>query len=163
MAKKPTTVAPVPEVFARMFKQTMTMLDVLNKKCGLEYSVYSAQLEVNEATEGMARKVIKKTKKRESNAPHGAMALVYKPVLQNMLPDAYASIPVGTFNPLSVQSAVSARASTMWGTKSYSCVVTKDKKHVEIWRFPDDIDTSLLSLKGLSCNVGAGQTAADDE
>lgn len=162
MAKKPPKAAPVPEIFTRMFQQAMATLAVLNKKCGLEYALYSDQLAVDMATEGMARKSVKKAKKRTNTAPFGAMAMLYKPTLEKMEPDAYASIPIGTFNPLSLQSAVSARASTMWGNKSYSCVVTKDKKHVEIWRYPADIDTSLLSLNGLRRNTETVATADDE-
>lgn len=161
MAKKPTKAAEIPAVFERMQQQVLALLDVLHKRYGLEYALQSEALGLNKTT-GKIKLNTKKTRK-VGDTPYGSMALVYKPVLAEMEPDAFALIPVGTFNPITLMSAASARASTMWGNKSYSCALSKDRKWIEFWRFPKGVDHSLIAMQGNRRIARTVEVTADDE
>ena len=161
MAKKPTKAAEIPAVFERMQQQVLALLDVLHKRYGLEYALQSEALGLNKTT-GRIKLSTRKIRK-SGDAPYGAMALIYKPVLAEMSPDDFGRIPVGAFNAVTLMSAASARASTMWGTKSYSCALSKDRKWIEFWRFPDGIDHSLIAMQGNRRIPRVAEVTADDE
>jgi len=161
MAKKPTKAVEIPAVFERMQQQVLALLDVLHKRYGLEYALQSEALGLNKTT-GKIKLNTKKTRK-VGDVPYGSMALVYKPVLAEMAPDGFALIPVGSFNPITLMSAASARASTMWGNKSYSCALSKDRKWIEFWRFPNGVDHSLIAMQGNRRIARTIEVTADDE
>jgi len=159
MANKPTK--EVPAVFQRMHDQVTAMLAVLHNKIGLEYALYSEDHGINIATKGMvAGKPAKR--KRIQTVPFGAYASVYKPLIENLQPDGYARIPVGKFKIVNVQSAVSAWCSQNWGNGTYTCLTSKDKSHVELWRYPTDVDASLINLRGTRAErVGSFSTSIE--
>jgi len=133
----------VPVVFQRMQEQVIAMLSVLNSKIGLEYAIYSEEHDINVATKGMvAGKPAKRT--RRQTVPFGAYAAIYKPLIQNLPHDGYATIPVNGFNVHHMQSAISAWCSANWGNGSYTCMASKDKRSLELWRFPEGVDASIL-------------------
>jgi hypothetical protein len=133
----------VPVVFQRMQEQVTAMLAVLHNKIGLEYAIYNEALGINITTDGMKKgKPVKRTRKQ--TVAFGAYAAVYKPLVETLEKDGYATIPVGAFNVQHMQSAVSAYCSSKWGNGTYTCSAAKDKQSLELWRFPDGFDGSML-------------------
>jgi len=133
----------VPVVFQRMQEQVITLLGMLHSKIGLEYAIYNEALGINIATSGMQKgKPAKRTRKQ--TVAFGAYAAVYKPLIETLEKDGYATIPVGGFNVQHMQSAVSAYCSAKWGNGTYTCSASKDKQSLELWRFPDGFESSML-------------------
>jgi hypothetical protein len=133
----------IPVVFQRMQEQVTAMLAVLHNKIGLEYAIYNEEHGINVATKGMtAGKPAKRTRKQ--TVAFGAYAAIYKPLIQNLQPDGYATIPVSGYNVQHMQSAISAWCSSNWGNGSYTCMASKDKRSLELWRFPEGVNASIL-------------------
>lgn len=144
MANKPTkSKQQIPVVFQRMQEQVTAMLAVLHNKIGLEYALYSEEHGINIATKGMtAGKPAKRTRKQ--TVPFGTYAAIYKPLLANLQPDGYATIPTNGYNLQHMQSAISAYCSDKWGNGSYTCMASKDRRSLELWRFPEGVNASIL-------------------
>ena len=153
----------VPVVFQRMQEQVITLLGMLHSKIGLEYAIYNEAMGINIATEGMKKgKPAKRTRKQ--TVPFGAYAAVYKPLIETLEKDGYASIPVGGFNIQHMQSAISAWCSSNWGNGTYTCSATKDKQTLELWRFPDGFDGSMLkSAAGVATQTTFGPYVHTDD
>ena len=148
MANKPKkSKQQIPVVFQRMQEQVTAMLAVLHNKIGLEYAIYSEEHGINIATKGMtAGKPAKRTRKQ--TVAWGAYAAIYKPLIEELPHDGYATIPVSGYNVQHMQSAVSAYCSAKWGNGTYTCMASKDKRSLELWRFPEGVDSTIL--KGTS-------------
>jgi hypothetical protein len=83
--------------------------------------------------------------------------------MENMEPDDLVQIPVGAFEAGRLQSSVAARATSRWGKGTYTCVVSRDKQFVELWRLPTAGIRGLLpSLRGSEPGLRAGSEATDD-
>lgn len=173
MAKKPfvsvrpsstKTNKPLPEVFQRMYDHAAMSLKVLNEKFGIEYAIYSDDHKLQAGNSKMIAVVDTSHRKRAPSAhPVGAMAAVYIPVLSTMQPDDYGTIPIGIFNPSSMQSAVSARASQLWGNGTYSAVMSKDRTNIEIWRYPEGITNAMIGLSNRNARLNKAVDVTDDE
>jgi hypothetical protein len=152
----------VPVVFQRMQEQVTAMLAVLHNKIGLEYAIYNEELGINIATAGMKKgKPAKRTRKQ--TVAFGAYAAVYKPLIETLEKDGYATIPVGGFNVQHMQSAVSAYCSSKWGNGTYTCSAAKDKQSLELWRFPDGFDSSMLKGAPIVAQTTFGPYAHVDD
>ena len=144
MANKPKkSKQQIPVVFQRMQEQVTAMLAVLHNKIGLEYAIYSEEHGINIATKGMtAGKPAKRV--RIQTVAWGAYAAIYKPLIEDLQPDGYATIPINGYELQNVQSAVSAYCSAKWGNGTYTCMASKDKRSLELWRFPEGVDSTIL-------------------
>lgn len=147
MANKPKKSAQqIPVVFQRMHEQAAAILAVLHNKIGLEYALHSEEYGIDIRTKGIGVDKSSKTGKRTRKqiVPFGAYANTYKPLLTGLEKDGYARIPINGMNPSGMQSAISAWCSQNWGNGSYTCLRSKDGLFLEVWRFPDGVDSSLL-------------------
>jgi methionyl-tRNA formyltransferase len=77
-----------------------------------------------------------KEKKRASLYPHGELRQYVLPMIKDVQPDHVVKLPVGKYSPETIRGNASSWCSSVWGTGSYSSTISKDKKHVEIYRFP---------------------------
>jgi len=152
----------IPVVFQRMQDQVNALLNVLHNKIGLEYALHSEEHGINIATKGMtAGKPAKRTRKQ--TVAFGAYAAVYKPLIETLEKDGYATIPVGGFNVQHMQSAVSAYCSSKWGNGTYTCSAAKDKQSLELWRFPEGFDGSMLKGAPIVAQTTFGPYAHTDD
>lgn len=148
MANKPTkTKQQIPVVFQRMQEQVTAMLAVLHNKIGLEYALYSEEHGIDIRTKNIGGSAPVK-RKRIQTVPFGAYAAIYKPLIENLQPDGYATIPTNGYNLQHMQSAISAWCGQNWGNGSYTCMASKDRRSLELWRFPEGVNASIL--KGTS-------------
>lgn len=148
MANKPTkTKQQIPVVFQRMQEQVTAMLAVLHNKIGLEYALYSEEHGIDIRTKNIGGSAPVK-RKRIQTVPFGTYAAIYKPLIENLQPDGYATIPTNGYSLQHMQSAISAYCSDKWGNGSYTCMASKDRRSLELWRFPEGVNASIL--KGTS-------------
>jgi hypothetical protein len=63
-----------------------------------------------------------------------------------MQPDELTQIPVLDFDIESLQASVISKAGSMWGRGTVTCVQSKDKTMLEVWRLPEGMTrTSFLT------------------
>lgn len=137
MAKKSKTlsVASLPITVQSMLERAVNTLKLIHAKSGVDFAVYSKQYGISEGTMDLT-KLCKPNRTRQSKLPYGTLVTYYLPFIKNLEPDGLVQIPAGDFNPVSLQGAISAHASKMWGKGSVTCVLSQDKATVEIWRLP---------------------------
>lgn len=139
MAKQPKTpsVASLPLTVQSMLERAINTLKLIHAKSGVDFAIYSEQYGISEGTIDLTKpRKSKRTRTRQSKLPYGTLVTYYLPFIKDLEPDGLVQIPVGDFDAVSLQGAISAHASKMWGKGSVSCIVSPDKAIVEVWRLP---------------------------
>jgi len=160
--RKETT---LPETFERMLEQCAYTLDLLHKRFGIDYLIHSDEHKIDLGTVELRPEEATPTraKRSESATPWGSLSTHYLPYMENMEPDDLVQIPVGNFEAGRLQSSVAARATSRWGKGTYTCVVSRDRQFVELWRLPTAGIRGLLpSLRGGEHGV-RGEAAAETD
>jgi len=155
----------LPETFERMLEQCAFTLDLLHKRFGIDYLIHSDEHKLALGTVALQaeEEPATRAKRSASATPWGSLSTHYLPYMENMEPDDLVQIPVGAFEAGRLQSSVAARATSRWGKGTYTCVVSRDKQFVELWRLPTAGIRGLLpSLRGSEPGLRAGSEATDD-
>ena len=154
--RKETT---LPETFERMLEQCAFTLDLLHKRFGIDYLIHSTEHKLDLGTVELRPEEAApaRAKRGESVTPWGSLSTHYLPYMENMEPDDLVQIPVGGFEAGRLQSSVAARATSRWGKGSYTCVVSRDKQFVELWRLP------TVGIRGLLPSMRGGDTVSSAE
>jgi hypothetical protein len=127
--------------FERMLKVALNNLNALERRGLVSFKVIDAAGEEHGALE-VVKKKVKKNAERQRRLPlypRGDLMAYYKPFLDNIKPDDIALIPFGSFDVETLRGSVCAWCSHEWGNKTYSSTVNKDKKLIEVYRFPDEM------------------------
>ena len=128
--------------FEKMLKVALNNLNALERRGIVKFKVI---VDGNGEEHGTLEVVQKKKKRKEERQrslplyPRGNLMEHYKPYLDNINPDEIALIPFGSFDPEVLRSSACAWCSGKWGNKTYSSTINKDKKVVEVYRFPDEM------------------------
>lgn len=156
----------LPETFERMLEQCAFTLDMLHKRFGIDYLIHSTEHKLDLGTVELRseEKTPARRGKRDGSAtPWGSLSAHYLPYMENVNPDDLVQIPVGSFDAGRLQSSVAARATARWGKGSYTCVVSRDRQIVELWRLPTvGIREMLPSMRGGDHVPRAGAEAASE-
>lgn len=155
----------LPETFERMLEQCAFTLDLLHKRFGIDYLIHSEEHKLDLGTVELrsGEEATGRGKRNVSATPWGSLSAHYVPYMENLQPDDLVQIPVGDFEAGRLQSSVAARATSRWGKGSYTCVVSRDRQFVELWRLPTvGIRGLLPSLKGGDPVSRVGDVAASE-
>ena len=142
-AKKQPAVEQIPETFQRMLDQAIFTLTMLNKKFGVDFVVYDEARNIEHGTLDLIKQM-KNQKRAAPKLAYGTVANYYHPFIRDLQPDELVVIPAGGLDPFTIQSGVSSTAVRLWGKGSVTCVVTKDKSSVEVWRLPEQTSKNML-------------------
>lgn len=156
----------LPETFERMLEQCAFTLDLLHKRFGIDYLIHSTEHKLDLGTVELRSEEApaRRGKRSASSTPWGSLSAHYVPYMENVNPDDLVQIPVGDFEATRLQSSVAARATSRWGKGSYTCVVSRDKQFVELWRLPTvGIRDMLPSLKGGDSVSRVGDAASETD
>lgn len=147
MAKaKKQPVTPIPETFQRLLNQAIYTLDMLNKKFGVDFVVYDEARKIEHGTLELIKQM-KQHKRASPKLAYGTVSNYYMPFIRDMQPDDLVVIPAGDLDPSAIQSGVSSTTVRMWGKGSVTCVVTKDKRNVEVWRLPEHLSKDQMGYR----------------
>ena len=142
-AKKQPAVAPIPETFQRMLEQAIFTLTMLNKKFGVDFVVYDEARKIEHGTLDLIKQM-KHHKRASPKLAYGTVSNYYMPFIRDLQPDELVVIPAGDLDPGAIQSGVSSTTVRLWGKGSVTCVVTKDRRNVEVWRLPENASKNML-------------------
>lgn len=121
------------KVLKKVLNNSIKQLLALEERDHIKFKVITADgLEYGSLT----IKNDKKKKKRASHYPHGEIRHYILPFVKDIQPDQVARIPVGSYNFESIRGNTCSWCTTVWGKGTYSSVVDKEKRTVEIYRFP---------------------------
>jgi hypothetical protein len=163
MANKPKTPAidAMPVTYLNMLERALYTLKLLHAKCGIDYAVLSEKYGITEATIDLTKPAVKPKRTRvQSHLPYGTLTNYYMPFIENMQPDDLVQIPVGEFDWVALQSSITARGGQMWGKGRVTCVTSKDRTVLEVWRLPDGVEKSGLLMPHSS--AGRDAASVDD-
>lgn len=166
MAKTPKTpkVATLPTTFSSMLERAIVTLKSVHAHTGVDFVVYSSEYNIKEGTIDLKKLLVKpkRAKRIRSKLPLGTLTNYYMPYIQEMQPDELVQIPVLDFDIESLQAGVISKAGSMWGRGTVTCMQSKDKTMIEVWRLPEGMTrTSFLT----SLNPGKhtqAEEAVDD-
>lgn len=162
---RPLSVADLPLTVQSMLERAIHTLKLIHAKSGVDFAIYSEKYNISEGTIDLTKAIGKsrRTRTRQSKLPYGTLINYYLPFIQNLQPDDLVQIPVGDFDAVSLQGAVSASTTKLWGKGSSSCVVSPDKTMLEVWRLPAGVEKGdLLSPSGNSSRPAAFLMPPDD-
>lgn len=142
MAKAKTSVAQLPQTYQTMLDRAINTLKMMKDKADIDFVVYSETYNIKVGT--IKPEKLGKRKRIHSKLPRGTMTAYLSPLMDSLDYDKLITIPVGTFDVSSLQSSIASRASLMWGAGTYTALRTKDKKGIELWRLPKDMDKETL-------------------
>lgn len=141
MAKTPKTpkVEALSTTFSSMLERAIATLKTLHTHTGVDFVVYSDKYSIKEGTIDLKKTLFKpkRGKRVRSKLPLGTLINYYTPFIQGMQPDQLVQIPVQDFDIESLQASVISKAGAMWGRGTVTCVQSKDKTMVEVWRLPE--------------------------
>jgi len=162
MAKKPknSSVDALPLTYQSMLERALHTLKVLHGKCGIDYAVHSEKYSLLEGTIDLTKAHVKLRKERvRSKLPYGTLTAYYMPFIKDMQPDDLVQVPVGQFDWHALQSSITARGGMLWGRGRVTCVVSKDRTVLEVWRLPDDLEKADMLAPGMNIRRGTGAEA----
>ena len=151
MAKKPKTpsVDALPLTYQSMLERALHTLKLLHARCGIDFAVHSEAYGLTEGTIDLTKPHITAKRKRvQSKLPYGELTTHYMPYIQNMQPDDLVQVPVGKYDWHVLQSSITARGGQLWGRGRVTCVVTKDRTMLEVWRLPDGLEKADMLSPG---------------
>jgi hypothetical protein len=122
------------QILKKLLDQAVKNLTALEGRGLIEFKIFT--LDGEEFGKIKVAKPKPKSKKRSSPYPHGELTNYVTPFMADVKPDQVLTIPVGKYDAERIRSNACSWATTAWGKGTYSSTVPKDKKHVEIYRFP---------------------------
>lgn len=164
MATKPKTpaVEPLSATVRSMLERAIHTLRLVHAKSGIDFAVHSEKYGITEGTIDLTRPALKPKRARvQSKLPYGTLSTYYMPFIKDMQPDDLVQIPIEDFDPVSLQSSVTARAGQLWGKGRVTCILTKDKKTLELWRLPEGL--SKADMLPPNENARRGSVHAESE
>lgn len=153
MAKKPKTltVADLPLTVQSMLERAIHTLKLIHAKSGVDFVIHSEKYGISEGTIDLS-KAVKHKRTRQNKLPYGTLINYYLPLIKDLQPDDLVQIPAGDFDAHSLQSAISATTNKLWGKGTTSCVMSKDKATIELWRLPAGMEKSDLLAPNFNSN-----------
>jgi hypothetical protein len=122
------------QVFKKLLDQSVKNLVALEGRGLIEFKIFT--IDGEEFGKMKAVKPKSKKKKKASAYPYGEIRQYLLPILSNVKPDEVVSIPIGKYDAETVRGNACSWCTGAWGSATYKSVVNKDKKTVEIYRFP---------------------------
>ena len=122
------------KVLKKVLNNSIKQLIALEERAHIRFKVITADgLEYG----NLKLKVVEqKKKKRASHYPHGEIRHYVLPFIKDIQPDQIARIPVDKYDFESIRGNTCSWCTTVWGKGTYSSAVDKEKRIVEIYRFP---------------------------
>jgi hypothetical protein len=166
MAKTPKTpkVATLPTTFSSMLDRAIATLKTVHAHTGVDFVVYSSEYNIKEGTIDLKKTSVKPKRggRVRSKLPLGTLINYYTPFIQDMQPDELTQIPVLDFNIESLQASVISKAGSMWGRGTVTCVQSKDKTMLEVWRLPEGMTRTSFLTATSSGKRRQAEEAVDD-
>jgi len=152
------TESTLPETFERMLEQAAFTLDLLHKKYGIDFAIHSPEHNIKLGTVELdfGGEESKPSRKRAADQPWGATTAYIRGFAGEMQPDDLVQIPIGSYEIGRLQSATAAWATQTWGKGSYTCVTSRDKQFIEIWRLP------TVGIRGMLPSLRGGDTRSEE-
>ena len=143
MAKAKTSVETLPQTYQTLLERVTNTLQLLHQKLGFDFLIISRTHNICVGTIEPPKSATKRTRVM-SNFPRGMLTSYIAPLMDHLQPDELVTIDAKEFGLKTMQSGVSSRAAMIWGAGTYTCLQSKDKKSVELWRLPVGLDKSSL-------------------
>lgn len=122
------------KVLKKVLNTSIKQLLALEERAHIRFKVVTADgLEYGSLT---IKNDKNKKKKKSSLYPYGEIRQYILPFVQNITPDQVVSIPIGRYDLETVRGNTCSWCTGAWGKGTYSSTVDKEKRTVEIYRFP---------------------------
>lgn len=121
----------LPAIANKMLAESLTRLQMLEKKFGFQFAVISRDYAVMEGP--LADKVAIRTRTpRNPGKEFGSVTKYLRPIIETVQEDEIQVIPYNDFHPRSIYSSTHSLCTRLWGAGTF--VLDAGDTHLEVWR-----------------------------